>query len=183
MPKSMIVSIRPEWLQMILNGEKEFEFRNWKVPVGTALYFYCTKGKLYLHHRPTENCTTHYVVWDKPSVFHTTLNGKVVAKAVVDEVYIIDRTQAVSYLRDFVPLDVQNHINKYDCAGGMDDKIIDDLDIIDLNKLGYTNQKYALKLKNIEPITPRKITSFTKANGEQLQHAPQSRVWVEENLE
>ena len=40
---------------------------------------YCTKAKPYLHYRPTENCDTHYVLWDKISEEKQLLNGKVVA--------------------------------------------------------------------------------------------------------
>jgi len=162
MNKALMVSIRSEWLEMILNGKKTFEFRDWKVEKGTVIYFYCTKAKPILYDGYKE-----YIGHNDFKEDSWQLNGKVVAKAVVDEVY--------EPYKDYI----------YNACGQ-----------------GYTDQRYALELTNIEAIEPRELTSFIgykKANrvkhiaesfeelikredklstNIRITHAPQSRVWV-----
>ena len=41
--KALLVAIRTEWLNMILNKKKIIEFRNWYVPENTIIYFYESK--------------------------------------------------------------------------------------------------------------------------------------------
>jgi len=201
MNKALVVAIRSKWLEMILNGKKTFEFRNWKVEKGTVIYFYCTKAKPYLHYRPTENCDTHYVLWDKPSEEHTLLNGKVVAKAVVKEVY--EYYESYPDNQPYAP----NEISFRDIGKQVG---VMNIESEYAHSQGYTNQRYALELTDIEAIEPREIESFYSYNksfdtcpyamsleeetmtreerlinrgGKRLTHAPQSRVWVLEEEE
>ena len=180
-----MVAIQSKWLEMILNGKKTFEFRNWKVDKGTVIYFYCTKAdpilydgyKEYIGHNDfKEDC------WQ--------LNGQVVAKAVVKEIYEIEKWG------DFASNSI--HEKYYWNKKGFEFGEIWETHYLDLSNdeaidkhlknIGYTNQCYALELTDIEAIKPREITTFKKWNKDdkwhpdmnwiRLTHAPQSRVWV-----
>jgi len=98
MNKQIMYSIHSEWLIKILNGEKKYEFRN-KLPKdikkGMIINLYCTKAKPYLHYRPTENCNTHYVLWDNKSKEHKCFNGKVVASFVVNSIAEIKKPKDI----------------------------------------------------------------------------------------
>ena len=43
--KAIMIATRPEWVEKIINGEKDFEFRNYKIPSGTKVYVYESLGK------------------------------------------------------------------------------------------------------------------------------------------
>ena len=78
--KAILMSIRPEWLELILMGEKKDEARitcpNRELPI--EVYFYCTKRNGYLH------------------------SGKVVAKATIDRVRRIFKHQLLRYPKRYV---------------------------------------------------------------------------------
>ena len=145
--KALLVAIQPKWLKKILDGEKKFEFRNWKVPVGTVLYFYCTKAKPYLWYEQ------HYT--DMPEFLHSgsetlnyigitendVLNGKVVAKAVVKDVYEYDQST-----KNYIIYTDWNNINQKSFKKD--------------NDIGYSSKKYALQLSQVEEIDPKDITEF-----------------------
>ena len=87
MEKAMILSIRPEWVVKILNGEKTIEIRK-KFPKDYVgwVYIYCTQDKANLLHK---NCADIYWIEDKKfqaenkklGVPETPiLNGRVVAR-------------------------------------------------------------------------------------------------------
>ena len=75
MNKSILMSIRPEWLVKILNGEKTIEIRKTtpKCELPIDVYLYCTKGTLYFN-RTLLN----------PNLFHR--EGKVVVKFTLNKV-------------------------------------------------------------------------------------------------
>jgi len=203
MNKALVVGIRSKWLEMILNGKKTFEFRNWKVPVGTVIYFYCTKAIPYLINDNqrwngdeivySDNFTlahNFYSLSDLRNVDVKIFNGQVVAKAVVKEVYEIEKWG------DFASNSI--HEKYYWNKKGFEFGEIWETHYLDLSNdeaidkhlknIGYTDQRYALELTDIEAIEPREITTFKKWNkGDKwhpdmnwirLTHAPQSRVWV-----
>ena len=127
--KALLVSIQPKWLKMILTGKKEFEFRNWKVPVGTVLYFYESKGKK-LRERELVNGMFHHF-----DVFEGL--GKVIAKAVVKEVYDLNKNEdyATWICKNEAKLDVPNFT-------------------------GYIRQHYAIELDKVQAIEPKDVTEF-----------------------
>ena len=99
--KSIILSVQPQWLAKILNGEKTIEIRK-SAPkeFPCEVYLYCTIGKPYLNQHkgtPFEDGQLHtsYILQDCPLNFeeHTSkhlsainLNGKVVAKFTLNKV-------------------------------------------------------------------------------------------------
>lgn len=52
--KSILISIQPQWVEKILNGEKTIEIRKTKpnikhIKLPCKVYIYCSKGKPYLY--------------------------------------------------------------------------------------------------------------------------------------
>lgn len=92
--KAILISIRPEWVAKILNGEKTIEIRKTdpKCNLPIDVYIYCTKGgeENLIHNRNgwlmSEFATT-YVNGER--VTHN-YKGKVVAKFTLDVVYEYD---------------------------------------------------------------------------------------------
>ena len=100
--KSILISINPQWVEKILNGEKTIEIRKTKpsceLPV--KVYIYCTKPKKW-YHVTRHLCTSDellYKVEDKVKMsngfeyygcldnYYDILNGKVVAEFTLKEV-------------------------------------------------------------------------------------------------
>lgn len=55
--KSIMISIKPEWVEKILNGEKTIEIRKTipKCELPVKVYIYCTKDKSYLYRLNDDN--------------------------------------------------------------------------------------------------------------------------------
>lgn len=90
--KSVLISIRPEWVEKIVNGEKTIEVRK-SAPkeVPFKAYIYCTKGKPYLYRVDDDNNfeltntlrqKTYEYVKD-----YNEQNGKVIGEFICDKVY------------------------------------------------------------------------------------------------
>ena len=94
MNKQVMLSIRPQWVEKILNGEKTIEVRkrepNLKPPF--TVYMYVTKGKPILGYEFVSgetsgygfSCQNHIDDFDELKYL---ANGKVVASFVVDKIY------------------------------------------------------------------------------------------------
>ena len=77
--KSILISVRPEWVEKILNGDKTIEIRKSapKCDLPVEVYIYCTKGGDILY--ATNGYNEHY--WtQKHGPLKWDLRGKVVAK-------------------------------------------------------------------------------------------------------
>lgn len=99
---SILISIRPEWVAKILNGQKTIEIRKtapkeWEDfifekskerPKPMTGYIYCTKGKDVLTHNRFDNTVGFFKTY---AYGDTDLNGKVVAKFTLREVEEIHR--------------------------------------------------------------------------------------------
>ena len=93
MSKSILLSIRPQWVAKILNGEKTIEVRKQfpKDYVGWV-YIYCTKSKPYLWkgaYRPYHTVDTHNpfnYYWHCNPKYRSDFNGKVIARFWCDKV-------------------------------------------------------------------------------------------------
>lgn len=87
--KSIMISIKPKWCELIANGKKTIEIRKTRPKIYTPFkcYIYCTKernqflwsGKKY-----------RYVDDHSHNMFDKALNGKVIGDFVCDEIYTID---------------------------------------------------------------------------------------------
>lgn len=88
--KSVLISIRPEWVEKIVSGKKTIEVRKTTPDVPFKAYIYCTKGKPYLYRVDDDNnfeltnalCpkTCEYVK------DYNEQNGKVIGEFICDKV-------------------------------------------------------------------------------------------------
>lgn len=91
--KSILLSIKPQWVEKILNGKKTIEVRKQfpKDYVGWV-YIYCTKSKPYLWkgaYRPYHTVDTHNpfnYYWHCNPKYRSDFNGKVIARFWCDKV-------------------------------------------------------------------------------------------------
>lgn len=88
MKKAILISIRPEWVAKILNGEKTIEIRKTapKCELPIDVYIYCTKDE-----KSPINLPWEFPVRDENGVFVTDCdfkkgNGKVVAKFTLNKI-------------------------------------------------------------------------------------------------
>ena len=84
--KSLLISIRPEWVAKILNGDKTIEIRKTmpKCDLPIDVYIYCTKGKPNVTDIRDIDGKPYYCVIGEE--YNPNLNGKVVAKFTLREV-------------------------------------------------------------------------------------------------
>lgn len=92
MKKAILISIRPEWVEKILNGEKTIEVRKFMPRCGLPIdvYIYCTKGKTQYLMVGKNNNKTYLDDGGEESVYspnHNYIgNGKIVAKFTLNKV-------------------------------------------------------------------------------------------------
>lgn len=135
--KAILMSIKPMWLEKILNGEKTIEIRKTmpKCELPIDVYLYCSKSKPYLKH----DWFSGYFLGLLPNVLKNDLNGKVVGKFTLNKV-------------DEIPFDYDEHIRIYDkCCVDMEDLI------------SYSKSKtlYALHIDNLEIFDkPKELSEF-----------------------
>ena len=89
MKRAILMSIRPEWLVKILNGEKTIDIRKTmpKCELPIDVYLYCTKGKpLVDDYYPDLNIYKAYFLGDYGYTKTPVLNGKVVATFTLNKI-------------------------------------------------------------------------------------------------
>lgn len=143
--KSILLSIRPEWVEKILNGEKTIEIRK-KFPKDYVgwVYIYCTKEKPYL-----VNDLGNYVLsYNHKQWVNSIVNGKVVARFWCDNVE--DLMKYANAIKD------QHFYDSLKCAC-LNTKQLQDY-------LGNnTKSAYAIHISKLEVFDkPRELGSFGK---------------------
>ena len=91
--KSVLISIKPKWVEKIASGEKTIEVRKTKPNFGTPfkVYIYCTKGKDLLREVDCWNTkakihTTNYKIINLDYCTNKIANGKVIGEFVCDKI-------------------------------------------------------------------------------------------------
>lgn len=91
--RAILISIRPQWVEKILNGEKTIEIRKTKpnIKLPCKVYIYCTKGKPYLYRVNDDNKfeLTDKLRFQDSSCFvkdYNAQNGKVVAEFTLNKI-------------------------------------------------------------------------------------------------
>lgn len=102
--KSIMISIQPQWVEKILNGEKTIEIRKTmpKCELPIKVYIYCTKGKYEQYTPPLSDTNYEYA-------FGYVMNGKVVAEFTLNKVECF----TTDYRRD---KEQTNRISKDSCV-------------------------------------------------------------------
>lgn len=155
--KSILLSIRPEWVAKILNGEKTIEIRK-KFPKDFVgwVYIYCTKGKdiLTFEYASVDNINIvdypcGYTVVKKLRndiyIFHDgSLNGKVVARFWCED---------IEYCEDTSILNDEDYDLEQCCLTAKELQ-------------SYSKSIYAIHISKLEVFDrPKELKEFNSANG------------------
>lgn len=150
MNKAIMIPIQPKWSNMIKDGLKKFEFRNYAIPKGTKVYLYESLGKSKPKH-----------LWESYPLyigFDTTIGkyadnvfegqGAVVAEFVVGECYEIE------FKEDGTPYKEMWHDPDGDWENISGETLTGKTEDIIIWReygasTGYTNQKYAMEIKDL----------------------------------
>lgn len=178
--RNILISIKPEWVEKILNGEKTIEIRKSipKCKLPCKVYIYCTKGKdLWMHNKET-------IILGNTNLTSYLLNGKVVAEFIL------------------------KHFNKFDYDGlvfyEMKDLMLKQSCLTDLELKKYAKNKtcYAWHIKSLKIYdNPKELSEFDRPEidlasedcrygvtcpmykHKKLKRPPQSWCYVEEKVE
>ena len=180
--KAILISIRPQWVEKILNGEKTIEIRKTypKCDLPIDVYIYCTKDKdnLYRHFKGEFMLlkeTRKECLW----------NGKVVAKFTLNTIWKYENKKPVAFkgknkmiLYQYDDLQVfgcisLEEINKY-CNGNCYTWHIDNLEIFDKPKELSDFFVYSHTIDGVnEKNKPQKYDVLKRLN-----KAPQSFAYI-----
>ena len=90
--KSILISVQPQWCELIASGKKTIEVRKTRPKIETPFkcYIYCSKGKTFLYKNPNNgelflDRNGGYRGGDYEDRF---LTGKVIGEFVCDEIYV-----------------------------------------------------------------------------------------------
>ena len=184
--KSIMISIKPQYVEKILNGEKTIEIRKTmpKCELPCKVYIYCTKAKPTLqyfynwqNYKPISKCST----WASGRTLNCGEygNGKVVAEFMLNKVDTLERD-----LNDWLPknrYDISNELLKninsnqnelwnYGQGKTLYAWYIDDLKIYDKPK----------ELSEFSSISKRMKGKESRFSSHLLQRPPMSWCYVEE---
>ncbi|WBK39993.1 hypothetical protein [PinkBerry-associated phage LS06-2018-MD08] len=181
MNKAIMLSVQPKWLSMILDGTKEYEFRGNNVKNfvdGMKIYFYESLGK---KSATIENIKINGYTrneFDKTIIYQG--SGKVVGEAVIEDIYEPSYNEKWNKfdINEFLKDERKGKFNLlYNFAPNLfitNPKLLSKKDYIDgfektkskLRSIGYDEQKYAIKLKDVvkydEPIDKEEFAFYNK---------------------
>ena len=188
--KAIMISIRPQWVEKILNGEKTIEIRKTipKCDLPIEVYIYCTSHKNYtesLYEIETYKKKRRFDVdVYRPSEPDFILNGKVVAKFTLNKVEYI---RHLSYYPTDIDYDFETdnlsstQLYEYSCV-----------DKVDLLNYLLSSTGYAWHIDDLVIFDrPKELSSFYhyvnrrdtvkgwSCEYEELNNAPQSWCFVE----
>lgn len=182
--KAIMISIQPQWVEKILNGEKAIEIRKTmpKCELPCKVYVYCTKGKNKLKRIPCHYVghpnkeTSTYKIINLSYNTNEIVNGKVVAEFMLKKVdkFSVFENGSVQNWNCF---DLEKSCLTYD-------------EIADY--IGYGKTGYAWHIDNLKVYDkPKELSEFSttlhRMKGKEfrytshlLQRPPQSWFYVEE---
>lgn len=104
--KAIMISIQPQWVEKILNGEKTIEIRKTmpKCELPCKVYLYCTKENK--KNRTLWKAWNYYYCDDRNhNAFDKVLNGKVVAEFMLKQVDLLEyRHLGISHTNAYIPV-------------------------------------------------------------------------------
>lgn len=169
--KAIMISIKPQWVEKILNGEKTIEIRKTipKCDLPVKVYIYCTKGKntiSYIERKGEKdwfgNIAKQTLIVTRPkydymNYFNETL-GKVVAEFTLNTIdYLVDVGGGVHYTdKDYNFLDLDN-LKTNSCL--TDEQIYQYLGLRKNSK--YYNDGYVWHIDNLKIYDkPKELSEF-----------------------
>lgn len=195
--KAILISIKPEWIEKIFNGEKTIEIRktkpNCELPI--KVYIYCTKPKRWFIDSPFTIFSYEELwiqdnkiyngkedsLWNPKFNHYYHLNGKVVAEFSCNEIEVIKSIREKRNGSSYQYHELNDRILKQSCL--TEEQILD-----------YTNGNdlYAWHIDNLKIYDkPKELSEFStilhRLKGKQsrytshlLQRPPQSWCYVQE---
>lgn len=186
----ILMSIRPEWVAKILNGDKTVEIRKFigNIKEGDIVYAYCTKGKPNLFQDKDNYGEYAHAL----SFLYEPMNGKVVARFAVGKINKLEiYDDGCSFIKNGEQCG-KDELTKGSCL--TIDQLCEYIGYGDDNSIGNnTAIGYSLEITHLEIFDkPRelgeyKVRRFISKKGalewyEPITHAPQSwqRAWIDE---
>ena len=172
MSECMMLSIQPEWVAKILNGDKTIEVRKqfpsvFKTDKPFKVYIYCTQ-KSYLLSYPVSGSYKFFDTNNKADAnSYKHYEGKVVGEFICDNVYTVKNDNGNFHCVEFP--EKTNEIARDSCLGYVDMK----------RYCLLTSYAYHISDLKIYP-EPIEIGRFTLTNGNQVIRPPQSYFYVKE---
>lgn len=196
MKKSIIISIKPEWLEKILNNEKTIEIRKSmpKCDLPIDVYIYCTKSDINLYKVIRENYVYFSGAVAEPfdtqisfsltkekldrkyrdnidngfsDIFTNIINGKIVAKFTLNKVE--------KFKVDYLPLlQEMGYVNPYSLisfTGNLKTKCLEQnscLLLEDVYQYAQNENVFAWHINNLKIFKPMELNKFYKGNYEQI---------------
>lgn len=113
--KSVLISIKPKWCEMIVNGKKTIEIRKTRPKIDTPFkcYIYCTKGSYKSKYLHTSNKQGRLLFWENPNDTSITVQpenyhymaytcrGKAIGEFMCNSIYTIFFYSDILYGEDF----------------------------------------------------------------------------------
>ena len=171
--RNILISIKPEWVEKILNGDKTIEIRKTmpKCELPCKVYVYCTKGKdLWMHNKET-------IILGNTDFTSYWLNGKVVAEftlKLIDKIADLSNFMNREYIYQNAKI-TEKELWDYSDGGTktMYGWHIDDLKIYDAPK----------ELSEFSSIIKRMKGKESRFTSHLLKRPPQSWCYVEDKGE
>lgn len=177
--KAILISIKPEWVEKILNGEKTIEIRKTipKCELPIKVYIYCTNDQKHLvapfeflegwFYREYNNNTSY--ACGCTSRMGETINGKVVAEFTLNKIdFLIDVGSGIHYAdKDFNDLDL-DYLRANSCLS--DEQIYLYLGL--KKDSGYYNEGFAWHIEDLHIYdTPKELSEFKTLPCEKSENA------------
>ena len=150
--RAILISIRPQWVEKILNGEKTIEIRKTKpnIKLPCKVYIYCTKGKptlQYFYNWRNYKPISEHSTWADGRTINAGEygNGKIVAEFTLKNIVKFD-------IESILFLGKEKEFMQKSCLGGLSlRKYLG-------NKIGYAWHVEDLKIYD----KPRELSEFIK---------------------
>jgi len=153
MNKSLMIATKPKYTHMIIEGKKDYEFRNYMIPTGTKVYLYESLGKKIKYNGKycsTQNCNDCNMQGCHEG------KGKVIGEFVVGMVIEMDKIEYLGNYTNGVDT-LGMYLYKGEYLGPF---------TYEIKNQGYTNAKYAHKITNLiiydEPLDIKEFVGWNK---------------------
>lgn len=176
----ILLSVRPQYLAQILNGDKKKEVRKIFPDFKGVVHLYCTKGPKHLVYFKSIN--KYAAINDKTfkSSPKEDLNGKVVGKFICDDVQTI-KLNDMPYMiqeQELIIKSKLSHDKLKEYANGKSLKVISISDVVTYAKpLEITDYPLPCRVDNCNNCS-RYIGGGKRIYCNQLMQAPQNYCWV-----
>ena len=156
--KSVLISIRPKWVEKIVKGEKTIEVRKTRPKIETPFkcYIYCTKDNKTAFNNHNGNMFLSPKGWQD----YSECNGKVIGEFVCDKIY------------DFFPFSMRTGIELFDAPISLE-KFCKESCLTEQEICDYIGEKdgYGWHISDLKIYDkPKELSEFRKACPDKFQY-------------